>query len=272
MAQRYYWLKIEKDFAKDKRVKKLKKIPGGLNFAFIYLEMLLSSVDEEGLIMYEGIEDSVAKEIALELDEDPDDVQITISYLMSVGLMTDLGDGKFLLPYVVEHLGSEGASAKRVRKFRDRQKALQCNTNVTDMKRQALQCNTDVTQVKQNCNVEKRREEKENILKDKESFNKSDKPTLSLKKKRAPFKKPSIEQLKEYIQSKSYSIDPEEFFNYYESVGWVCGKVPMKNWKNAVIAWEKHQERWGTKKKKDKNSFQQNEYDFEALERELRAN
>lgn len=258
MAQRYYWLKIEKDFAKDKRVKKLKKIPGGLNFAFIYLEMLLSSVDEEGLIMYEGIEDSVAKEIALELDEDPDDVQITISYLMSVGLMTDLGDGKFLLPYVVEHLGSEGASAKRVRKFRDKQKALQCNT--------------DVTQVKQNCNVEKRREEKENILKDKESFNKSDKPTLSLKKKRAPFKKPSIEQLKEYIQSKSYSIDPEEFFNYYESVGWVCGKVPMKNWKNAVIAWEKHQERWGTKKKKDKNSFKQNTYDFDQLEKDLLRN
>lgn len=285
MAKRYYWLKIQKDFAKDKRVKKLKNIPGGLNFAFIYLEILLSTVEMEGIFMYEGIEDTVAKEIALEIDEDPDNVQITISYLMSVGLMEDLGDGKFLFPYVVKNLGSEGTSAKRVRDFRERQKALQCNIDVTEQKRGALQCNIDVTEEKRFCNVERdiEKEKEKELIKD----IKSDEPTLSLqetesedpeapkKKQRAPFQKPTVEEIDSYIRDKGYPVDAQEFYNYYENNDWYCGKIPMKNWKNAVYAWNKNQKRWSeerAQKPKPKPDFEQNTYDFEALEKDLVRN
>lgn len=280
MGKRYFWLKVQKDFAKDRRVKKLKNIPGGLNFAFIYLEIILSTIETEGIFIYQGVEDTVAKEIALEIDEDPDNVQITISYLLSVGLMVDLGDGKFLMPYVTENLGSESASAKRVRDFRERKKALQCNTDVTEVKREALHCNTDVTEVKRDCNVEKRREEKENIYRD----IKSDKPTLSLedntdstnKRQRAPFTKPTVEQIDEYIKAKGYPIDAQEFFNYYEDRDWFCGKIKMRNWKNALYSWAKNQtDRWPkerAKNQKPKPDFEQNTYDFEALEKDLVRN
>jgi hypothetical protein len=49
----------------------------------------------------------------------------------------------------------------------------------------------------------------------------------------------------------------------------------MKNWKNAVYSWNKNQNRWSDEKAQKAaatTSFQQNDYDFEALEKELQAN
>ena len=54
------------------------------------------------------------------------------------------------------------------------------------------------------------------------------------------FSKPSIGEIKEYCQERNNKINPEVFFDYYESKGWVIGKTPMKNWKAAVRTWEKN--------------------------------
>ena len=61
--------------------------------------------------------------------------------------------------------------------------------------------------------------------------------TLSIKKN-TKFKKPSIEEIRLYCQERNNSVDPEKFFNFYESKGWVVGKSPMKDWKAAVRTWE----------------------------------
>lgn len=146
MAKRYYWLQMKEDFFNDKRMKKLRKIAGGDTYTVIYLKLMLSTLETEGIIEFEGIEKTLAEELALVLDEDSDNIQVTLNFLINSGLMVDIGNNQFFLPVVAENLGSEGASAKRVREYRERQKALQCNTNVTE--------------VKQISNGEKRREEK----------------------------------------------------------------------------------------------------------------
>ena len=157
MQKRYYWLKMEENFFKDIRIKKLRKLAGGDTYTIIYLKLMLSSLETEGIITYEGIEDSLAEEVALLLDEEADNINVTLTFLIKCGLLVELDNGQFYLPQVVENLGSEGASAKRVRDFRERQKkqeALQCNTEVTEVKQEALQCNTEVTDMKQNGNGE----------------------------------------------------------------------------------------------------------------------
>lgn len=53
------------------------------------------------------------------------------------------------------------------------------------------------------------------------------------------FKKPTLDEVKAYCRERNNSVDPEKFYNYYESNGWKVGKNPMKNWKSAVITWEK---------------------------------
>ena len=51
--------------------------------------------------------------------------------------------------------------------------------------------------------------------------------------------KPSIEEVRAYCQERGNGIDPEEFVAFYESKGWKVGNAPMKDWKAAVITWEK---------------------------------
>ena len=61
--------------------------------------------------------------------------------------------------------------------------------------------------------------------------------TLS-NKGRSKFQKPSLEQIRSYCQERGNQVDPEKFFNFYESKGWLIGKSPMKDWKAAVRTWE----------------------------------
>ena len=64
--------------------------------------------------------------------------------------------------------------------------------------------------------------------------------SLSLKGS-SRFQKPTIEEIRQYCQEKGYNVDAEQFFNFYESKGWVVGKSPMKNWRAAVSTWNKRE-------------------------------
>lgn len=156
MEKRYYWLRLKDDFFKSKYMKKLRKIAGGDTYTIIYLKMMLRSLTTGGVLVYEGIEDSFSEELALDLDEDPDNVQIAITYLSRFNLIVEVGDGEYELPEAKNCIGSENASAQRVRDHRARQKALQSNTTVTD-------CNAIETDVKRECCVEIEKEKEKDI-------------------------------------------------------------------------------------------------------------
>lgn len=61
------------------------------------------------------------------------------------------------------------------------------------------------------------------------------------KKSNSHFQKPSLEDVRAYCISRSNKVDPEQFFNFYESKGWIIGKSPMKDWRAAVRTWEKRE-------------------------------
>lgn len=60
------------------------------------------------------------------------------------------------------------------------------------------------------------------------------------------FKKPTIEQLREYADEKQLDIDCERFHDHYETIGWVVGKskTPMKDWKAAIRNWVRNANEW----------------------------
>lgn len=62
-------------------------------------------------------------------------------------------------------------------------------------------------------------------------------------KGRTQFVKPSISDVAEFCRERNNGIDPEEFVAFYESKGWMVGRNPMKDWKSAVITWEKAKKR-----------------------------
>ena len=132
--KRYFWLKLHKDFFQRKEIKRLRKIAGGDTYTIIYLKMLLRSIMSDGKLYFDGLEDDFAAEVALDLDESEENVQITITYLLNSGLLEMRSDDEYYLPDTKNSTGCETAVAARVRRHREKQKALQCNTDVTQMK------------------------------------------------------------------------------------------------------------------------------------------
>ena len=63
--------------------------------------------NNDGIIIYEGIEDSLEQELALKLDEEEENVLITINFLKANGLLSEREEGDVLLPEARENTGSE---------------------------------------------------------------------------------------------------------------------------------------------------------------------
>ena len=60
-------------------------------------------------------------------------------------------------------------------------------------------------------------------------------------KKRAPFVRPTIEELGEYAKDKGYSLDAEGFWGYWENRDWkLKGSGTMKCWKLTMANWVKN--------------------------------
>lgn len=67
------------------------------------------------------------------------------------------------------------------------------------------------------------------------------------------FIKPTIEEIKSYCLERNNSINPIQFFDYYESKGWLIGKNPMKDWKACIRTWEQNAKKLEGSKKNSNN-------------------
>ena len=71
----------------------------------------------------------------------------------------------------------------------------------------------------------------------KDSIGKDKEEVVSLPSPKG-FKKPSIQEIQEYCTERSNGLNPEQFFDFYESKGWKVGSQTMKDWRAAVRTWE----------------------------------
>lgn len=214
MTKKYYWLKLKEDFFRDKRIKKLRNIAGGDTYTIIYLKMQLLSLKNEGRLYFEEVEDTFEEEIALEIDENVEDVKVCIMFLIKNGLI-EVYENEYIMTETIKNIDSECSSAERVRQFRKRQesnKMLHCNTDVT-------KCNIDID-IEKDIDIDIEKEKKE---------------------KKKNFVKPTIEEIQEYIDERNNGINANAFYDFYESKNWYVGKNKMKDWKACIRTWEQRQ-------------------------------
>jgi hypothetical protein len=57
--------------------------------------------------------------------------------------------------------------------------------------------------------------------------------------KKALFKKPTLDEVKNYCILRKNNVDAEAFIDFYESKNFMIGKNKMKDWKAAVRTWER---------------------------------
>ena len=113
--KKYYWLKLQEDYFRTKEIKKLRRIAGGDTFVIIYLKMQLLSLKNDGILIYEGVENDLPKELALELDEQEDNIKMTLAFLQSNQMIEQTSDYEYFLNRVPEMTSSETDAAKRMR-------------------------------------------------------------------------------------------------------------------------------------------------------------
>ena len=109
-------------------------------------------------------------------------------------------------------------------------------SNVQQMDTNVQQVNTNVQQVDTNVqqvDIDRSTGEQSNVQQ-------VDTNNKSLTQREQIFIKPSVTEVRSYVQEMNYSVDAERFVAYYESKGWLIGTTPMKNWKAALLTWHKN--------------------------------
>ena len=122
-AKKYYWVKLKPDFYQDRAIKKLRKMPSGDTCVIIYQKLMLFALKSDGRLYFDGEEDNLAVQLALDIDEDENEVALTLTYLTKIGLLYEEAPNIYAFSRLDEMTGMETESAERVRRHRARQKA-----------------------------------------------------------------------------------------------------------------------------------------------------
>lgn len=96
---------------------------------------------------------------------------------------------------------------------------------------QQVQCNSGANAMQNDAKEKKR----------KEINNKSISNDIEREKPQKRFVPPTLEEVQAYIVEKGYSVDAESFIAFYQSKNWYVGKNKMKDWKAAIVTWEKRE-------------------------------
>lgn len=236
-GKRLWWLKLPKDFFTSNNViKKMRRLPGGDTYVVITLKLLLMSLDNGYRIFYEGVEDTFAKDIALTLDESPEAVEVTLRMLIQQGWLVEENAETIYAAKSEEMAGSESESAKRVRLFREKNKA-------ASLPSPTLHCNKNVT-------LEKIREEKDKNRERGDARGEGDSISLSELCPEAFSEdwepaNPSAEDVISFASSNHFTaIGPEDFSGRF-APSWTEEGKRITNWRALYIAMELEARRQG---------------------------
>lgn len=208
--KKYYWLKLKENFFDDKYIKALRKLPDGDALCIIYQKMQLKSLKTEGFIQYDKILPSAEEELALILDEDLNKVKLTLQALLNMGLVEKWENDTLYMVAMQNLIGSETAVAERVRKHREKQKMLQCNTKVTNSNTYIeIEKKEKIKEINQD--IEIREENNIVIPNGNDSVNKSQlEQEFEIIWKEYPRKQGKANALKSYIKARKNGTSKEE--------------------------------------------------------------
>lgn len=69
------------------------------------------------------------------------------------------------------------------------------------------------------------------------------------------FTPPNIQDVRAYCKERGNKVDPENFWDFYQSKNWMIGKNKMKDWKAAVRTWERSESKNGRMSARQQDSW-----------------
>ena len=209
------WIKINVDMFDDEKIKIIQSMPEGDALLIVWIKLItLAGKTNDGGYVY--ISDNMPytdEMLSIIMNKPLNTIRLALDTFIRLGMIENDIKGIYLLNFEKHQSLDKLEKIKeqnrlRARKFREKQKLLESNVTET-------LCN--------NIDIDKDIE----IEIDKEN------------NKRKNFKKPSLEEVKQYCLERNNNINSENFIDYYDANGWKVGKNPMKDWRAAVRTWER---------------------------------
>ena len=126
MDNKFYWLKLKRDFFKRHDIKIIEAMPNGKDYILFYLKLLCESVDHEGNLRFSSEIPYDENMLSIITNTNIDVVRSAIKVFSQLGMMELLDDGTYYMNEVNKMIGSavDNENANRQRRFREKQKEL----------------------------------------------------------------------------------------------------------------------------------------------------
>ena len=249
-SKKYYYMRLKENFFDSDEMLVLESTPDGYLYSNILLKLYLRSLKNNGFLLLNNCIPLNAQMIATITNHSVGVVEKALIIYQQLGLIDVLDNGLIYMSNIELMIGESSTEADRKRAVRKGIAQGKIPINIRNTQDGHL---SDIHPPEIDIDIEKE---------------------IDIREKKPPqrFKKPTLDELQEYISEKGYRIDAEKFLDYYESNGWKVGKNPMKDWKAAVRNWNRNNTSSTIKANPNKNkfnNFQQRDDNLDALEKKL---
>lgn len=121
MANKYYWLKLKRDFFKRHDIRVVEEMPNGKDYILFYLKLLVESVDHEGSLRFNDTIPYNENMLSAVTNTNIDIVRAAMTVFKELELIEVLDDKTIYMTEIQSMLGSETEWAKKKREYRQGQ-------------------------------------------------------------------------------------------------------------------------------------------------------
>ena len=150
MPEKYYWLKLKRDFFKRHDIRIIEEMPNGKDYVLFYLKLLLESIDHEGNLRFSDTIPYNEQMLSVITNTNIDIVRSAMKIFIDLKMMDILDDQTIYMSEVEKYIGSETKWAEKKRLQRAKE--------------------DNVPQLSSECPIEKEKEEEKDKEKEIHSF------------------------------------------------------------------------------------------------------
>lgn len=222
---KYFWLKLKKDFFKRHDIRIIESMPNGKDYILFYLKLLCESVDHEGNLRFSDTIPYNEEMLSTITNTNIDVVRSAIKVFSQLEMMELLNDGTFYMNEVSKMMGYETDWAVKKREYRERLK----KDNVLPLSDKSIELELEKDK---ELDIDKEKKKKEKKASDEATHTYGEYKRIRLKD--SQYKKLcdefgesktkiAITKLDEYVQSNNNK-------NGYKDFYLVLRKVIQQNW------------------------------------------
>lgn len=215
------WIKLDTGLFDNRKIKQIRTLPEGDSMIVIWVQLLClaGNCNDGGRIYLTEEIPYTDQMLATAFNEPLPTIQMALHTFEMFGMIETIDDIIYIANWEkyqsiegMEKIREQNRNRKRLQRERERVALLESHVTVTGQSR-------TVTQQNKNKKENKNKESSTNVL---------------LKKR------PTLEEVKDYVKSRGNLIDAQKFFDYYEAADWKDSKgQPVRNWKQKAITWER---------------------------------